>query len=1135
VADSLLIDQRRRWEQGERVLVESYLEDQPGLRGDTDRLLELIEHEITLREEEGETPQLEEYLRRFPELARDLRLHFEVHAALRADREWAATVPKAKGSAVVDRPVLPGYEVLGELGRGGMGIVYRARQIGLNRLVAVKMILTGGHAGPQEVARFRREAEAVAQLQHPHIVQIYEVGESEGRPYLALEYVDGGNLDHATRHLPQPAEASARFVEALARAMHYAHQRGVIHRDLKPANILLAVDSSQLSVVSNEKRTLSTDNWQLTTTPKITDFGLAKLLGPSATGPTLTGELLGTPSYMAPEQAQGKIAEIGPATDIWALGVILYELLTGHPPFQADSALETLVQVRFQEPVSPSRLQPKLPRDVVTICLACLQKDPRKRYASAEKLAEDLRRFLDGKPIGARPVGRTERVLRWCRRKPVLAGLLAAVILLVGVVAVGGPVAAIRIAGQRDLAEERTREANEELWKASLQQARAERRSGQVRQRLACLEALTRAAAIRPSLELRNEAIACLALPDLRLVRRWTGEPRFEVALAFDPQFQRYAQKEGDTIAVRQVSDDRVLLSRPSPGAFDFAGFSGDGRYLAFQYFGTQRREPYLYVWDLNRQQTVLDVLCPGGFALSPDSRRVAVPQGGTGLAIYELESGKEIRRLGKISVTGWMAYHPREPLLAIEGTKGTMEIWAVDTGKLVTTLDHPRELGVLTWGDSGRLLVVGMEEGTIYVWEVASWRRLAVLRGHRGTVVRLFSHPTQNVLVSGAWDDTTRLWDPRDGRQLLVAPGLVEGVRADGGQLAIRLGDQLEVWELILPTECRTLLYSPSSPLQREVPYHGPWGMAYHPRGQLLASGGEDGVRLWDPLTGQERAYLAIEAVAAVLFHSSGTRLISYGKGGLRSWTLRCDPGAADDGLPLGPARLLEAPRNSPWHRRMCCWCPGERSLALIANEGERLVVVQPFEVAGEVVTFKGRPSRYTSVAVSPDGRWLAAGAWNDFGITIWELATGQVVKELPGSRDPPIRTNVEFSPDGKWLVAGGQGEYRFWRVGSWEAGLVIPRSHLENRPGYMAFTRDGKVLAIAWSRDQVRLVNAADGEELATLTSPDPRPITKICFRPDENQLAVAAENYVIHLWDLRGLRAQLAGLGLDWESPP
>jgi serine/threonine protein kinase len=291
--------------------------------------------------------------------------------------------------AVAAPPEPPGYEILGELGRGGMGVVYQARQVKLNRVVALKMILAGGHAGPDEQARFRTEAEAIARLQHPNIVQIHEVGEHEGLPFFSLEFCPAGTLQHELDGTPlQPLEAAA-LVERLARAMAVAHQKGVIHRDLKPANVLLTEDG----------------------TPKITDFGLAKRL--DVAGQTASGAVMGTPSYMAPEQAGGQSGTVGAAADVYALGAILYELLTGRPPFKAATPLDTLLQVISDEPVPVRQLQPKMPRDVATICHHCLHKEPAKRYASAAALAEDLRRFQAGEPIQVRPVGRVERVRKW--------------------------------------------------------------------------------------------------------------------------------------------------------------------------------------------------------------------------------------------------------------------------------------------------------------------------------------------------------------------------------------------------------------------------------------------------------------------------------------------------------------------------------------------------------------------------------------------------------------------------------------------------------------------------------------------------------------------------------------------------
>ncbi len=304
-------------------------------------------------------------------------------------------------------PTIEGYQILEELGRGGMGVVYKGRQILLNRPCALKMILGGIHASPDTFARFLAEAQAIARLHHPHIVQIHSIGEAEGLPFFELEYVEGGGLDRALDGTPWDARRAAGFVEILAGAVAEAHRLGIVHRDLKPGNILLTKEG----------------------TPKITDFGLAKSLD-NESGLTATDSIMGSPSYMSPEQAAGLTREIGPPADIYALGATLYELLTGRPPFRGTSILETLDQVKTVEPVPPSRLVPGLPRDVETIALKCLQKEPGKRYDSASSLAEDLRRFLGGEPIVARPVPSWERAWRWCRRHPAPAALTAAVVLV---------------------------------------------------------------------------------------------------------------------------------------------------------------------------------------------------------------------------------------------------------------------------------------------------------------------------------------------------------------------------------------------------------------------------------------------------------------------------------------------------------------------------------------------------------------------------------------------------------------------------------------------------------------------------------------------------------------------------------
>ena len=386
------------WRRGERPRVEEAIAGlDPAERREFLRELHVLE--LAYRGRLGERPTLAEYRDRFPD-----------DVGLVADAFGAATT--AGGPAAPPRghlPAVAGFEVLGELGRGGMGIVYQARSVRLNRPVALKMILAGAYAGPEAAARFLSEAEAVARLQHPSIVQVFSLGDHEGLPYLEMEYASGGSLAASLDGRPRPAREAARLVETIVRAVHHAHGQGIVHRDLKPANVLLAADGS----------------------PKVTDFGLAKLLDADA-GLTRTESVLGSPSYMAPEQAEGRHKDVGPAADVYSLGAIFYELLTGRPPFRGATAIETLLLVKTADPTPPSRLAP-VPRDAATIALACLQKEPHRRYESAEALADDLARFVRGEPIRARPVGPLERAWKWAARRPAtaaLAGTCAVLLLL---------------------------------------------------------------------------------------------------------------------------------------------------------------------------------------------------------------------------------------------------------------------------------------------------------------------------------------------------------------------------------------------------------------------------------------------------------------------------------------------------------------------------------------------------------------------------------------------------------------------------------------------------------------------------------------------------------------------------------
>jgi len=433
-AAALLHDQTERWRAGHRRPVEAYLMAYPQVAHHPEVGLTLAASEFLIRAGRGESPQIAEYVRRFPRWANRLadeiaflQQHTVPVLSTRSDSDCTpATTPVL--FALPSWPRLPGYELLAELGRGGMAVVYHARQTGLNRPVALKVILAGALAGPTDRKRLRREAEAVARLRHPNVVQIYDIGEHEGCLYLSLEYVAGGSLDRRLSDHPLPPADAGRLVEQLAGAVQAAHEAGIVHRDLKPANVLLDQDG----------------------TPKVTDFGLAKQWD-DAHRLTATGTAAGTPSYMAPEQVLAEPDRIGPETDVYGLGGILYECLTGRPPFTAPNALATMRQVAYDEVVSVRRLQAGVPMDLETICLKCLEKDPTKRYRTARDLAADLARFRAGEPISARPLGPTGRACRWARRHPVVP--LLALVLGVMTLSVAGLMAwstyhAYQVAGQ---------------------------------------------------------------------------------------------------------------------------------------------------------------------------------------------------------------------------------------------------------------------------------------------------------------------------------------------------------------------------------------------------------------------------------------------------------------------------------------------------------------------------------------------------------------------------------------------------------------------------------------------------------------------------------------------------------------
>jgi serine/threonine protein kinase len=646
-------------------------------------------------------------------------------------------------ASTTGRPSIPGLELMEVIGSGGMGVVFKARQAKLDRDVAVKFLRDVHREDSEQRERFLREARAVARLRQPNLVQLYEfgevpsAGEATSQPYSVLEYVSRGSLADHLRGSPQPPGDAARLVQTLADAIHYAHQQGVIHRDLKPANVLLQKDEVQgmnaetLATAVEPNRRASSFILRLSSlVPKVTDFGLAKLL--TGSDLTRTGEVLGTPSYMAPERI-GKPVPLTAAVDVYGLGAILYEALTGRPPFAAETIEETLWQVRQEDPVPPRRLQPTVPRDLETICLKCLRKEPGRRYATAGDLADDLRRFQVGEPIRARPVGTGERIVRWCRRKPVVAALLASVTLLALFVAVGTPLAAFMWREQRDEARNNERRAVsaehddlEKLWQSYLSQAVLLRSTKESGQRFQGLDLLREASSIRNSPDIRNAAIACLALPDLKTAWHRPLPESSRERVAFDASLKRYAYLDDQLfhISVRSVADDRELIALPGPRSPAWTlkmQFSPDGRYLAAVYTFKDASPTKALVWDLSKGAKMLEQPSDEdgvGLDFSPDSGSIALAGSDGSIGIFAVAGGKELSRMEKSCRPLSLAFDPTGRRLAVSSMKDkVVEIRDLDKGgRVETKFTHPGGVIYSAWRGDGKLLATGCNDRNAYV-----------------------------------------------------------------------------------------------------------------------------------------------------------------------------------------------------------------------------------------------------------------------------------------------------------------------------------------------------------------------------------------------------------------------------------
>jgi serine/threonine-protein kinase len=1120
------VDLAARWSRNDRQRPEEYLRRFSTVAADAELAVDVIYAEYFAREQSGDRPELAEYQARFPAFAHVLSEQIRLHQAFETLNDEDVQLPSAdakpthRGSLQSPGGVSDAdasYEILEQIGSGGMGVVFKARQAALNRFVALKMVRAIDASNRELLARFRSEAHVVASLHHPHIVQVHDYGEHDGLPYIAMELVEGGSLADRLDGTPWAPRAAAALLIKLADAVHFAHQRHVIHRDLKPANVLVISDGHELEV-------------------KITDFGLAKLLAEESSQHTKSYAFIGTPSYMAPEQANGRASEIGPTADVYSLGAILCELLTGQPPLRGETPIETLRLLLSAEPVSIHQFAARIPRDLATICDKCLQGDPNRRYASAAELGEDLNRYLEGRPIQARPVGRVERARRWCRRNPLLAGAFGFVVLLLAGIAAVSLWYSAQLS--RELADKRIAEKSGQirLWDSYLSEANARNTSHQVGQRFAALDTIDKAIALLDTIgrsaererQLRNAVLSSIALPDFRQLHSfgpWQATPQ-TCDMTTSADCYVVTSLDG-TIGGFRLSDGRRLwiVAHSEPEARPI--ISRDGRFMA----AAGNRGTKVWRIDGPDPQAIWEAAGAQFFTFAPDGKQAAYSTQSDGMRLVRVSSGQTVRKIGSGSARSRFSFEARTGRIAVCGAT-SVQVIAGDTGKVEVELPQGNAIDPLVaWRPGGDYLAAWTNADGIELWNIKSRAKEYTLP-HVGIPAQLSFNADGSILATESlWDRRLMAWDVGTAHCLLDVPGFISQA-CDVGPEGRILFMTLNVGDVAFSELCAGACGALGQTLH---PPAGLWGkVSVSPEGRIVAFAGVQGLELWDSRTRQRLLNWTIGPCSAD-FDDAG-RLILGCKSGIYRLSRRVETIASPTADPAAAAKATHARTVVRFGSPERISGSIEPSSLAVNAKGETLVSE---DMSGWFALHPGKNSARIRLepkpdprksAVSDDNRYAAIAGWERGGATVWDAKSGAKLADLGVG----LCGVLQFSPDGQFLAATPDG-VTLWRTSDWRRTCQLHSKGTTPTGLGIAFSPDSRVLAVGQINGVVTLVDPHTGDEWARVSERGLNVASIMSFSPDQRWLITSSvdQRSPAQVWDLTAVRRELRDRGLDWPA--